>query len=127
MTADTIAQPTETAKPRRARAKTGDPRADRAAQRTAPAKPEIDAQQPETPQPAADPAAKPLTVNACKKVVAEKLIAAAADLAANWEHSEITRDEATALLGAWLNYLPGGVWDDRLGQRSGAGKSTAKS
>jgi len=26
------------------------------------------------------------------------------------------------MISAWMNYLPGGVWDERLGERSGAGR-----
>jgi hypothetical protein len=35
---------------------------------------------------------------------------------------EHTRDEATTLLSSWMNYIPGGIWDERLGERSGAGR-----
>lgn len=115
MTTATIDVPAAPAKPRRAR-KTGDPRADRTAQPAAPAAGPTNA--PTEPKP------KPLTARARKRVVAEKLIAAAAELADSWDHAEITRDEACTLLGSWCNYIPGGIWDDRLGDRSGAGKRT---
>lgn len=41
--------------------------------------------------------------------VAEVVIRAAAEIAVTWEHDEITRDEATTLISAWMNYLPGSV------------------
>jgi hypothetical protein len=31
-------------------------------------------------------------------------------------------EEARQLISAWMNYLPGVAWDDRLGGRSGAGR-----
>ena len=81
------------------------------------------------PEPAAKPgqpaAPKPMSAGERKRAVAAAVIRAAADLAAAWQHDEITRDEATAMISAWMNYLPGDAWDDRLGQRSGAGKPRA--
>jgi hypothetical protein len=80
----------------------------------------IDAQASGKPEAPEQP--KPLNTNERKRVVAAKLIAAAAELADTWAHDDVTRDEARALLSAWCNYIPGGVWDERLGERSGAGK-----
>jgi hypothetical protein len=73
---------------------------------------------------AAKPASAPtaLSPSARKHAVAERLILAAAQIAATWEYDEITADEARTMISSWMNYLPGGVWDERLGERSGAGR-----
>jgi hypothetical protein len=76
---------------------------------------------PPAPKAARQPAGA-LNPAARKRVVAQAVIKIAADLAATWEHDEITPDEAITLIASWMNYLPGGVWDARLGARSGAGR-----
>lgn len=120
--AKTETTPAAVPAPRKPRTrKTGNPQADRAAKPAA-AKPTT---APATTPAKTEPEPKPLTVSERKKIVAAQLIAAAAELAASWSHDDVSRDEATALLSAWCNYIPGGIWDDRLGQRSGAGKRTA--
>jgi hypothetical protein len=77
----------------------------------------------------AKPAPASAGTAARKRAVAAALLAAAGDLIENWndnllgeQHTDVTADEARQYLSAWLNYLPGGVWDERLGERSGAGR-----
>lgn len=70
--------------------------------------------------------AAPAVATVAKETVAALMITRAADLASTWEHDDITRDDATALIAQWMNYLPGTAWDARLGQRSGAGRRSSK-
>ncbi len=110
--------------------KTGSPPADRAAN----AKDVKPATTPKPTEPIAinlysDPGEpKGLTPLARKRLIAAQLVKAAADLAVNFKHDDIDRAEARELIRAWVSYLPVSPegWDERLGQRSDAGRRTTK-
>ncbi len=60
-----------------------------------------------------------------KRHVAAELVRVAGDLAESWnpdDHEGISQEVATQLLCQRLSYGPVGVWDERLGERSDAGR-----
>jgi hypothetical protein len=62
--------------------------------------------------------------NAEKRIAANALCKAAADMLAKWNpkaHEGVTAEVAAAVIASGLNYLPVSEWDSRLPERSGAG------
>jgi hypothetical protein len=60
-----------------------------------------------------------------RRHVARELLRVAGDLAESWDpaaHEGISREDATKIIGQRLSYGPVGIWDDRLGERSDAGR-----
>jgi hypothetical protein len=60
-----------------------------------------------------------------KRHVFRELLRVAGDLAESWDpaaHEGISREDATKIIGQRLAYGPVGIWDDRLGPRSDAGR-----
>jgi ribosomal protein L7/L12 len=60
-----------------------------------------------------------------KRYVARQLLTVAADMVESWDpaaHEDVSQDDARKIVAQRLAYGPTGVWDDRLGERSTAGR-----
>jgi hypothetical protein len=60
-----------------------------------------------------------------KRHVARELLTVAADMIESWnpaDHEDVSQDDARKIVAQRLAYGPTGVWDDRLGERSTAGR-----
>jgi hypothetical protein len=60
-----------------------------------------------------------------RRHVARELLTVAGDLVESWnpaEHEGVSQDDARKIVAQRMAYGPVGIWDDRLGERSTAGR-----
>ncbi len=63
-----------------------------------------------------------LSITARKRIVADKLLALAAEFVESFDVEGVSKEDARAWTGAWMNYFPVTEWNDALGERTRAGR-----